>query len=70
MTRDREPRAKAISHPGAHRLAKGIECYWRVVPADQAREMHARALFDDANAYQPTASSSRWFKAPAEGRGA
>ena len=33
------------------RLA-GIECEWRVVPADVGRELTARVLFDDSSAWE------------------
>lgn len=33
------------------RLA-GIECEWRVLPAEAGRELHARVLFDDSSAWE------------------
>jgi hypothetical protein len=30
----------------------GIDCGWRVLPADQAREMHARVLYDDSATFE------------------
>jgi hypothetical protein len=32
--------------------AAGLSCEWRVIPADEARDLHARAIFDSERGYE------------------
>lgn len=36
--------------------AVGIECDWRVLPAERGRDLHARVLFDDSSAWETSAA--------------
>ncbi|MDQ3729639.1 MAG: hypothetical protein M3355_08615, partial [Actinomycetota bacterium] len=48
----REKTKRAFDRFERELQAGGVPCEWRVLPADRAREIHARALFDAEGGYE------------------